>query len=88
MSDASEIILYQPDNAVHLEVMLGDDTFWLTQAQMVELFQSTKQNISMHVNNVFKEGELIMGTTVKEYLTVQKEVRLKPESASHRDYVV
>ena len=46
---------------------------WLTQAQMVELFQTTKQNVSLHVGNVFKEGELEQEATVKEYLTVQKE---------------
>jgi hypothetical protein len=73
MSGSNEIVLYQPDATVHLEVMIGDDTVWLTQAQMVELFQSTKQNISLHVNNVFKEGELAKAATVKEYLTVQKE---------------
>jgi hypothetical protein len=73
MSGPNEIVLYQPDATVHLEVMIGDDTVRLTQAQMVELFRSTKQNISLHVNNVFKEGELAKAATVKEYLTVQKE---------------
>ena len=46
---------------------------WLTQAQMVELFQTTKQNVSLHINNVFMEGELEKDATVKEYLTVQNE---------------
>ena len=46
---------------------------WLTQAQMVELFQTTKQNVNLHVGIVFKEGELEQEATVKEYLTVQKE---------------
>lgn len=68
-----EIILYQPDSEVKLEVRLEEETVWLTQAQMVELFSSTKQNISLHINNIFKEGELEQGATVKEYLTVQKE---------------
>ena len=49
------------------------DTVWLTQAQMVELFQTTKQNVSLHVNNVYKECELEEKSTVKEYLTVQNE---------------
>jgi len=52
---------------------MEDETVWLTQAQMVELFQSTKQNISLHINNVYKENELDRNSTVKEYLTVQKE---------------
>ena len=58
MENRGEIILYQPDEAVRLEVRLEDETVWLTQAQMAELFNSTKQNISFHINNTFKEGEL------------------------------
>jgi hypothetical protein len=69
MQNENEIILYQPDAAVRLEVMLGDDTVWLTQAQMVELFQTSKQNVSLHVNNIFKEGELAKEVVVKESLT-------------------
>ncbi|GMO32795.1 MAG: RhuM family protein [Termitinemataceae bacterium] len=65
----NEIILYQPDNAVKLEVRLENDTVWLTQAQMVELFQTTKQNASLHINNIFKEGELERSAVVKESLT-------------------
>lgn len=69
-----EIIIYQSDDkSTHLEVRLEDETVWLSQNQMVELFQSTKQNISLHINNIFKEGELIHSATVKDYLTVQKE---------------
>ncbi len=69
-----EIIIYQSDDKnIHLEVRLEDETVWLSQNQMVELFQSTKQNISLHINNIFKEGELIQSATVKDYLTVQKE---------------
>ena len=69
----NEIILYQPDNSVKLEVRLEDETVWLSQAQMAELFQTTKQNISLHINNVFAESELETESTVKEYLTVQTE---------------
>lgn len=64
-----EIILYQPDEAVKLEVRLEDETVWLTQGQMAELFQSTKQNISLHTNNIFKEKELEPDSVVKESLT-------------------
>lgn len=69
-----ELILYQADDggpAVQLRAEGG--TVWLSQAEMAELFQSTKQNISYHVGNVFAEGELIEAATVKEYLTVQDE---------------
>ncbi len=66
----SEIIIYQTDEqSTRLEVRLEDETVWLTQAQMVELFASTKQNISLHINNVFKEGELNEISVVKYSLT-------------------
>jgi len=70
-----EIVIYQTDNQpdFQLEVIINDDTVWLTQAQMAELFNATKQNISLHINNVFKEQELKSEATVKEYLTVQTE---------------
>ena len=75
MENNGEIILYQPDNEVRLEVRLEDETVWLTQAQMAELFQTSKQNVSLHTNNIFKEGELMPDATVKESLTVQIEGR-------------
>ena len=73
-NNTGEIILYQPDNtSIQIEVRIDEDTVWLTQSQMADLFSSTKQNISLHINNIFKEGELAAKSTVKEYLTVQKE---------------
>ena len=69
----NEIILYQPDDTLTLDVRVEDESVWLTQAQMSELFQATKQNISLHIRNIYKEGELVEESTVKEYLTVQKE---------------
>jgi hypothetical protein len=70
----AEIIIYQPDDqSTMLEVRIEEETVWLTQTQMVEFFQATKQNISLHINNVFKKGELLKDSTVKEYLTVQTE---------------
>ena len=53
-----EIILYQPDETVRIEVRLEDDTVWLTQAQMAELFQKDQSVIARHIGNVFREGEL------------------------------
>ncbi len=49
-----EIILYQPDKAIRLEVRMEDETVWLTQAQMVELFQRDQSVIARHINNMFK----------------------------------
>ena len=72
--EENKIIIYQTeDGQTQIDVRLENETVWLTQAQMVELFQTTKQNVSLHVGNVFKEGELEQEATVKEYLTVQKE---------------
>lgn len=61
--------MYQPDSEVRLEVRLEEDTVWLTQAQMAELFQTSKQNVSLHTNNVFKEKELRQDIVVKDSLT-------------------
>lgn len=58
MEKQGEIILYQPDEAVRLEVRLEDETVWLTQAQIAELFQHDRTVITKHINNVFKEKEL------------------------------
>ena len=68
-SQDNEIILYQPDSTVKLEVRLENETVWLTQQQMTELFQTSKQNISLHVNNIFREGELDSNSVVKDSLT-------------------
>ncbi len=66
----SEVILYQTsDGSTRLEVRLDNETVWLSQNQMAELFQTTKQNVSLHIQNIFKEGELPEDSVVKEYLT-------------------
>ncbi len=70
----NEIILYSPDElAEHIEVRIDEETVWLSQQQMAALFNQTKQNISLHINNCFKEKELDKEATVKKSLTVQKE---------------
>ena len=67
--EQNQIILYHPNDTISLEVRLENDTVWLSQAQMTELFGSTKQNISLHINKIFKEGELKQNSVVKDYLT-------------------
>lgn len=54
----AEIIVYEADSSSKLDVRLEDETVWLTQAQMTELFQTTRNNITLHIRNIFKEGEL------------------------------
>ena len=73
MGNQGEIILYQPDEAVKLEVRLEDETVWLTQAQLVELFQSSKANISEHIKNIYEQGELEENSTVRDFRTVRQE---------------
>jgi hypothetical protein len=64
-----EIIIYQPDeHSVSLEVRIEEDTVWLTQAQMADLFQTTRNNITLHISNIFKENELDESSVGKESL--------------------
>ena len=70
--EKAEIVIYKAEanqSDFQIEVRVEYDTVWLTQAQMVNLFDATKQNISLHINNIFKEGELQPDSVVKEYLT-------------------
>jgi len=70
----SEIIIYESkENQIQVKVQFDGSTVWLSQNQLAELFHQTKQNISLHINNCFKEKELQRESTVKESLTVQKE---------------
>lgn len=68
IEEKGEIVLYQPDDNVRLEVRLQDDTVWLTQQQMAELFNTTRNNITLHIGNIFKEGELEVNSVRKESL--------------------
>jgi hypothetical protein len=73
-SDAGEFLLYQTeDGKTRVQVRIEGETVWLSQRDMVELFQTTKQNVSLHIQNIFDEGELSPAATVKDYLTVQTE---------------
>lgn len=65
-----DIILYRTeDGRNRIQVLLENETVWLTQGALADLFETTKQNISLHVRNIFQEGELEEGAVVKEYLT-------------------
>ena len=66
--EKGEIVLYQPNDNIRLEVRLQDETVWLTQQQMAELFNTTRNNITLHIGNIFKEGELEVNSVRKESL--------------------
>ena len=69
-----DIIIYQVDNGLtKIDVKIQNETVWLSQQQMAELYDTTKQNIGLHIRNIFDENELDENSTVKEFLTVQKE---------------
>jgi hypothetical protein len=71
---ASELILYQTeDGRTRIECRFEGETLWLTQAQIAELFQTTPQNITLHLKDLFAEGELVEKATCKEYLQVRRE---------------
>ena len=67
------VVLYQPNKDIKIDVRVENETVWLTQEQMALLFGASKQNISLHIANVYEEKELEKWATVKEYLTVQTE---------------
>lgn len=68
------MLIYQDENGItKVSVRFDEDDIWLTQNQIAELYNTTKQNISLHINNIFNDGELSQNSTVKKYLTVQNE---------------
>jgi len=73
VNNKGQIVLYQPDSSVKLDVLLEDETVWLSKVQMAELFQTSRQNVGKHINNVFTEGELEPWATIKEKFIVQLE---------------
>ena len=69
-----EIVIYtSEDGSVSLDTKLENETIWLTQDMMTKLFETTKQNISLHINNIYKDEELDKTSTIKDFLTVRKE---------------
>lgn len=70
----NNMLIYQDENGItKVSVRFDEDDIWLTQNQIAELYNTTKQNISLHINNIFNDGELSQNSTVKKYLTVQNE---------------
>ncbi len=72
-TQGNEIIIYQPDEELSLDVRVDDETVWLTQSQIVELFESSKANISEHLKHIFDSGELSKEATVRKFRTVRQE---------------
>ena len=83
-----EIVMYQPDETIRLEVRVEDETVWLTQQQMAELFLTTKQNVSLHVNNIFREDELTENSVVKESLTTARDGKRYKTKVYNLDVII
>lgn len=76
MNQKGEILIYRSKQGnTKIDVRMENESVWLTQQQMADLFQTTKQNISLHLINIYKEGELDDNSTLKDFLTVQKKRR-------------
>ena len=74
MSENNKIILYQDDNEIiRVSVRFSDEDLWLTQNQLAEIYCTTQQNISQHVDNIYKDGELFTEATNKKFLLVRQE---------------
>ena len=79
MEEKNNIVIYQSDDGkTKIDVKLENETVWLSQQQMAELFTTSRTNIIEHINNIYEE-ELVEKSTVKEFLTVRKEGNRKVE---------
>lgn len=73
-NNRGEIIVYQSeDGLTHVDVQFEGDTVWLTQAQLIDLYHSSKSNISEHIKHIYEDGELTEEATVRKFRTVQNE---------------
>lgn len=73
-TNQSEMVIYQSDDGrIRLETRLQNETLWMTQSQMAELFQTTVANINIHIKNILDEGELLEAATIKDFLIVRLE---------------
>ena len=88
--EKGEILIYSSDDGVtKIDVRLEDETVWLTQQQLADLYHTSKSNVSEHITNIFKEGELDEAATVRKFRTVQmyKKYPAKTLSSVEKDYL-
>lgn len=75
--DENQIVVYQPDDVMRLEVRLENETVWLTQKQMAELFGCSTDNVGLHLKNIYAEGELEEAATAEDFSVVRLEGKRK-----------
>ena len=74
MMDKNKLILYKDgEGRVSVNTRFADEDVWLTQQQLAEIYSTTKQNVSQHIDNILADGELEKNRTVKNFLTVRRE---------------
>ena len=83
-----EVILYQPNDTIRLEVRMEDETVWLTQAQMASLFQTTRNNITLHIRHIFDEGELDRDSVCKESLLTANDNKAYKTTLYNLDIII
>ena len=83
-----EIVLYQPNYQLSIEVKLENETVWLTQQQMAMLFNTTRNNITLHIGNIFKEGELDKDSVCKESLLTAADGKVHKTNFYNLDVII
>ena len=79
--EKSQLLVYRAESgAIKVEVHFENETAWLTQAQIAQLFQTTIPDVNLHLRNIFEEGELVEAATIKEFLIVRAEGELLADS--------
>ncbi len=84
----NEIVLYQPNDQLSIEVKLENETVWLTQQQMAMLFNTTRNNITLHIGNIFKEGELDKDSVCKESLLTAADGKVYKTNFYNLDVII
>ena len=82
-SNTGEIVMYQPDETIRLEVRVENETVWLTQQQIADLFQSSRTNVVEHVMHIYEDEELEESSTCRKFRQVRKEGKCDIESNVH-----
>ena len=88
MKNINEIVLFQPNDSISLEVMLNDDTVWLSLDQIAELFQRNKSTISRHIRNIFSESELEQKSVVAKYATTASDGKIYQVDYYNLDVII
>ena len=84
----NEIVLYQPNDQLSIEVKLENETVWLTQQQMAMLFNTTRNNITLHIGNIFREGELDKDSVCKESLLTATDGKVYKTNFYNLDVII